>query len=276
MTDVIQRTALIGALVVAATCGFVMDSVAKEYVPQELRDIAVVERLGESIDQSLKFVDHTGKDVTLGDYFGDNVPVLLTLNYYRCAMLCNLQLNALVPAIKGNGLKPSHEYRIVTVSIDPREGPEAATGKRDTYLKALGMGRDVDWSFLTGTEDQIAQLAEQVGFKYSYDEKTDQYAHGAAVYFLSPKGTLTKYLYGLSYLARDVRFALLDAAEGTLGNSIDAFLLSCFYYDAELGSYVAEAWRVMRLGGVMIVLALTLFLGAMWRVELRRRATEVL
>ena len=276
MTDVIQRTALIGALVVAASCGFVMDSVAKEYVPQELRDIAVVERLGESIDQSLKFVDHTGKDVTLGDYFGDNVPVLLTLNYYRCAMLCNLQLNALVPAIKGNGLKPSHEYRIVTVSIDPREGPEAATGKRDTYLKALGMGRDVDWSFLTGTEDQIAQLAEQVGFKYSYDEKTDQYAHGAAVYFLSPKGTLTKYLYGLSYLARDVRFALLDAAEGTLGNSIDAFLLSCFYYDAELGSYVAEAWRVMRLGGVMIVLALTLFLGAMWRVELRRRATEVL
>jgi len=276
MTHVIQRTALIGALVVAATCGFVGDSVAKEYVPQELRDIAVVERLGESIDQSLKFVDHTGKAVTLGDYFGDNVPVLLTLNYYRCAMLCNLQLNALVPAIKGNGLKPSHEYRIVTVSIDPREGPEAATGKRDTYLKALGMGRDVDWSFLTGTEDQIAQLAEQVGFKYSYDEKTDQYAHGAAVYFLSPKGTLTKYLYGLSYLARDVRFALLDAAEGTLGNSIDAFLLSCFYYDAELGSYVAEAWRVMRLGGVMIVLALTLFLGAMWRVELRRRATEVL
>lgn len=275
MTDFSHRCTLIAVVCAVAVCAFVGDSAAKEYVPQELRNVAVIERLGDEVDQDLAFVDHTGKDVKLGDFLGGHKPVLLTLNYYRCAMLCNLQLNALVPAIKGAGLEPSDDYRIVTVSIDPREGPEAATGKRDTYLKALGMGGDVDWSFLTGTQDQIAKLAEQVGFNYSYDEKTDQYAHGAAVYFLSPKGTITRYLYGLQYLARDVRFALLDAAQGTLGNTVDAFLLSCFYYDAELGSYVTEAWQVMRLGGVGIMLALTLFLGAMWRVELRRRATEV-
>ena len=268
--------ALITVLVAVMTCAFAADVQGKEYIPQELREIKVVERLGQDVDKTLAFVDHDGKAVTLGDYLDDGKPVLLTLNYYRCQMLCNLQLNALVPGIKGNGLSPSSDYRVVTVSIDPREGPAVAAGKRATYFKALGMGADVDWSFLTGTEDQIAQLADQVGFKYSYDAKTDQYAHGAAVYFLSPTGTITRYLYGLSYLARDVRFALLAAAEGTLGNTIDVFLLSCFYYDAAIGSYVAEAWKVMRLGGVGIVLALTLFLSAMWRIELHRRAMEVL
>ncbi len=264
------------ALVAVLSCAWIGDSHGKEYVPRELREIGVAERLGDSVDQDLHFVDQDGEQVTLRDYLDDGIPVLLTLNYYRCKMLCNLQLNALVPGIKGNGLKPNDDYRIVTVSIDPREGPAVASAKRQTYLKALGMGADVDWSFLTGTKDQIDKLADAVGFKYSYDQQTDQYAHSAAVYFLSPTGKITRYLYGLSYLARDVRFALLDAAEGTLGTTVDRFLLSCFHYDAELGSYAAEAFEIMRLSGVAIVLALTLFLGAMWRIELRRRATEVL
>ncbi len=275
MPDFSRPNVLTVVIVAILSCALVRSSAAKEYVPRELRDIAVVERLGEDVDLDLQFVDHDGKAVTLSDYVDGGVPVLLTLNYYRCKMLCNLQLNALVPGIKGNGLDPAEDYRIVTVSIDPREGPDVANPKRQTYLEALGMGSDVDWSFLTGTEDQITKLAEQVGFSYSYDEKTDQYAHGAAIYFLSPKGAITRYLYGLSYLARDVRFALLDAAEGTLGTTVDRFLLSCFHYDAELGSYAAEAFKIMRLSGAAIVFVLTLFLGAMWRIELQRRATEV-
>lgn len=276
MPSLIQICSLTLALVAAVSCASIKDLQAKEYVPRELRDIGVVERLGKDVDTDLRFIDQDGEAVTLGDYLDGEKPVLLTLNYYRCQMLCNLQLNALVPAIKGNGLEPSDDYRIVTVSIDPREGPAVAAAKRLSYLRSLGMGKDVDWSFLTGTEDQIVKLADQVGFAYSYDEKTDQYAHGAAVYFLSPKGTITRYLYGLSYLARDVRFALLDAAEGTLGTTVDRFLLSCFHYDAELGSYAAEAFKIMRLSGVAILFVLTLFLSAMWRIELRRRATEVL
>ena len=276
MPSLIQICSLTLALVAAVSCASIKDLQAKEYVPRELRDIGVVERLGKDVDTDLLFIDQDGEAVTLGDYLDGEKPVLLTLNYYRCQMLCNLQLNALVPAIKGNGLEPSDDYRIVTVSIDPREGPAVAAAKRLSYLRSLGMGKDVDWSFLTGTEDQIVKLADQVGFAYSYDEKTDQYAHGAAVYFLSPKGTITRYLYGLSYLARDVRFALLDAAEGTLGTTVDRFLLSCFHYDAELGSYAAEAFKIMRLSGVAILFVLTLFLSAMWRIELRRRATEVL
>lgn len=271
-----HRTALLAAFAVALLCLAPMTADAEEYVPPALRDLEIKQLIGDPVAGDLPFVDHEGKKVTLNDYLADGKPVLLTLNYYSCRMLCSMQLNALLPAIKGAGLKPNDDYKIVTVSFDHREGTELAASKREMYLKALGMGRDVDWSFLTGTEQDIAALAESVGFEFNYDEQTDQFAHGAAVYFLSPQGVITRYLFGLQYLARDVRFALLDAANGALSSPVDFFLQSCFYYDAALGSYVAVAWRVMRLGGVAVLLALSVFLSFMWRIEMTRRASEVL
>ncbi|MCO4771365.1 MAG: SCO family protein [Deltaproteobacteria bacterium] len=270
------RTALLAALVVVVACAWSTPVQAEDYVPPALRELDIDQRIGDSVDLTRTFVDHEGKTVALADYFADGKPVLLTMNYYSCRMLCSMQLNAMLPAIKGAGLEPSDDYRIVTVSFDHREGPDLAKDKRTTYLKALGMGRDVDWSFLVGDEANIKALADEIGFKFNYDEQTDQFAHGAAVYFLSPKGVITRYLFGLQYLARDVRFAVLDAANGALSSPVDFFLQSCFYYDAALGSYVAVAWRVMRLGGVAIVLALTAFLSVMWRIEMRRRASEVI
>ena len=275
MTLLRHPTALLSALAAVLLCVVPNAGHAEEYVPPALRDLEVKQLIGETVAAALPFVDHEGKNVTLNDFLAEGKPVLLTLNYYRCRMLCSMQLNALLPAIKGAGLKPNDDYKIVTVSIDHREDTELAANKREMYLKALGMGRDVNWSFLTGTEQDIAALAESVGFQFNYDEQTDQFAHGAAVYFLSPKGVITRYLFGLQYLARDVRFALLDAANGALSSPVDFFLQSCFYYDAALGSYVAVAWRVMRLGGVAVVLALSVFLSFMWRLEMRRRASEV-
>lgn len=261
------------ALAVLMAC--VRPAAAVDYVPPALRDLTIKQLIGKQVADA-KFVDHEGKSVSISDYYGDGKPVLLTMNYYQCRMLCSMQLNGLLPGLKGNGLDPAEDYRIVTVSFDAREGSELAASKREQYLKALGMGKDVDWAFLTGTEDQIRLLADSVGFQFNYDEQTDQFAHGAAAYFISPKGVITRYLFGLQYLARDVRFALLDAANGALSTPVDHFLQSCFYYDAALGSYVALAWRVMRLGGVAVLLALSAFLSVMWRVEMRRRASEVI
>ena len=267
---------LVCALALAALCLGGGAAVAKEWVPPALKAISVDQKIGSSVDPGLSFLDQDGKAVTLGDYLGDGKPLLLTLNYFSCKMLCSLQLNALLPAIRGAGVVPGTDYRIVTVSIDPREGPELARAKRASYVNELKLGPEVDWSFLTGTQETITALADEVGFRYTFDAGTDQFAHGAAVYFLSPAGVISRYLFGLTYLARDLRFAVLDAAEGKLGSIIDVFLLSCFHYDSELGSYETVAWRVMRLGGVAIVLALSSFLSVMWRIELKRRATEVL
>ncbi len=276
MTRSPTSIALLAAFAVALSCVLPGAAGAVDYVPPALRDLEITQLIGEPAAVDVPFTDHQGKEVRLRDYLQDGKPVLLTLNYFSCRMLCSMQLNALLPAVKGAGLDPSEDYRIVTVSFDAREGTELAASKRETYLKALGMGRDVDWSFLTGSAESIQTLADSVGFKFNYDAQTDQFAHGAAVYFLSPKGVITRYLFGLQYLARDVRFALLDAASGALSSPVDFFLQSCFYYDAALGSYVAVAWRVMRLGGVAVLLALAAFLSLMWRIEMRRRASEVI
>jgi protein SCO1/2 len=148
----------------------------------------------------LPFTDHTGKKVKLGDYFDGKRPVLLTMNYFRCPVLCNVQLNELTETLHDFDWTPGDEhFRIVTVSIDPREQPSWPAAKRATHLEALGRGDAVDWEFLTGDALSIRLLAAQLGIQYAYDPEQDQYAHPAVVMFASPEGKIARYVYGLSY-----------------------------------------------------------------------------
>ncbi|HFE44231.1 MAG TPA: SCO family protein, partial [Nannocystis exedens] len=209
--------------------------------------IDVDEHLGEVIDGDLTFKDHTGATVRLGDYFDGTRPVLLTLNYYRCPVLCNVQLNALTETLGALEWTPGDEhFQIVTVSIDPKEGPEVASPKRDSHLKALGRGDDVGWAFLTGDALNIKLLAAQVGVGYAYDAEQDQYAHPAVIMFLAPDGKIVRYVYGLTYDPKDVKFGLIEASEGRVGDTIDRIILSCFHYDATLGRYGPFAFGLMR------------------------------
>lgn len=243
---------------------------AEEQLPAELEGITVSERLGEYVDGQLAFTDHEGRNVRLADYFDGTRPVLLTLNYYRCTTLCDIQLNQLKTGLRELGWEPGGDYRIVTVSIDHRESPALARGKRATYLEALGMG-EVDWSFLVGSERNVKAVAESVGFGFRYDGETDQYAHPAAVMFLSPDGKVARYLYGLEYSAWDLRFALLEAAEGRVGSVTDRVILSCFHYDPSTKRYGPFAFGIMRMGGALTVVLLGGFLLMMWRRERDRR-----
>ncbi len=248
-------------------------ALAKEYVPVALQQITVQEHLGGAVDRSLRFTDHEGVEQSLGELMGGDKPVLLTLNYYRCKMLCSVQLNGLLTALRGMGFKAGGDFRIVTVSIDPREGPEVASEKRQSYLTELG-NANMDWTFATGDKASIDALADSLGYTYEYDEVQDQFAHTAAIFFLTPTGTISRYLYGLTYVSRDVRMALVEAGEGRIGSAVDRVLLSCFHYDSSVGNYVPFAFGVMRAGGLVIVSTLSLFLGFMWRIE-RRRKVEV-
>lgn len=229
--------------------------------------IDVDEHLGEVIDGDLTFKDHTGATVRLGDYFDGTRPVLLTLNYYRCPVLCNVQLNALTETLGALEWTPGDEhFQIVTVSIDPKEGPEVASPKRASHLKALGRGDDVGWAFLTGDALNIKLLAAQVGVGYAYDAEQDQYAHPAVIMFLAPDGKIVRYVYGLTYDPKDVKFGLIEASEGRVGDTIDRIILSCFHYDATLGRYGPFAFGLMRLGGVF-----TIFFMGMGFLWFRRR-----
>lgn len=247
---------------------------AEEQTPEALRSVTIREKLGSPVDLSLAFTDHTGAPVTLGQYVADGKPVLLTLNYYECPMLCTLMLNSLVRGVGDLGWKPGDRFRMVTISIDPDETPALAAAKRASYLKSLGMGDDVDWSFLVGTKENIDAVANAIGFEYSFDEKTAQYAHPAALFFVSQSGRVARYLYGIEYSARDLKFAIVETSEGRVGSPIDKLILSCFHYDATVGAYGPWAMGVMRLGGGVGAALLALFLFVMWRRESRMRRME--
>jgi protein SCO1/2 len=239
----------------------------------EAKQVAVDEMLGGYLDMDLEFVDHNGKQVELGDYFDGKHPVLVTLNYYRCPTLCNLQLNALTRTLESFEWTAGEQYRIVTVSIDPREDAELAANKRASHLEALGRG-DVDWNFLTGDAAQVMMLAAQLGVGYAYDAEQDQYAHPAVLMFISPEGKVARYLYGLEYNPNDLKFALMEAAEGRVGSPVDKLILSCFHYDATLGEYGPFAMGIMRLGGAGMVLIVGIPLIIVWRRERRLRVSQ--
>ncbi|MGM0577293.1 MAG: SCO family protein [Myxococcota bacterium] len=261
-------------LAIAAALGGLLlahPALGKKPVPEELEGVDVDNRLGETIDTSLSFTDHEGREVTLEESFDGEQPVLLTLNYFRCTTLCSMQLNELTKALKNMDLTAGEDgFRILTVSFDPGDDTVVASGKRESYLEELGRGQDVDWTFLTGDQDAIAKLTGQLGYHYSYDEESEQYAHSPVVYVLSPDGKIARYLFGLTYSPRDLRFAIVEASEGKVGNAFDKIILSCFHYVSSEGKYTPFAFGFMRIGAALVLLAMAIFLVFHWRRDKRR------
>ncbi len=239
--------------------------------PQALQGIDVIEHLGETIPDTLTFQDETGKTVKLGNYLHQGKPLILVMAYYRCPMLCNLVLNAVCESAKGLELSLGKDYSILTVSIDSRETWELAAAKKTRYKEAFGKsGVEQGWFFLADQFGNAKVLADAIGFKYFYDKKRDEYAHPAVIVLLSPEGKITRYVYGISYKQFDLKLGLIEASQGKVGNTIDRLILSCFHYDPKAGSYVPVAMSIMRLGGVITLIALTAILGSLWMRESRK------
>lgn len=251
----------------------VRSSSAELSAPKELSGVTVKENLGNKIDLDLPFTDERGKKVTLRDYFGDSKPILLTLNYHSCSMLCNLQLNALSESLSGLDWKAGNQFRMLTVSIDPKDTVKMAADKRSYYVRKIGKG-DVEWTFLVGAEAHIKKLANAVGFEYKYDAASGQYAHPAVAFFLGTDGRVMRYLYGITLSPQDIKFALLETAEGRIGSPVEKLILSCFQYDAHRGSYAPFAMGIMRLAGIVTVLVLGALIFIAFRRE-RRRKTPI-
>lgn len=243
---------------------------AEQTVPPELRGIEIEDRHGNSVPLDTPFVDHNGAAVRLGDYFKAKRPVILVLNYYGCPTLCSMVLNGLVDGLRGLEFMLGKDFEVVALSIDPREKPALAHSKRAAYLLSLGREAQKDaWPFLTATEKAVGAVAEAVGFHYRYDAATNQYAHAAGIFVLTPEGRLSRTLYGMVFPARDLRLALVEASKGEIGSPIDKLLLFCYHYDPETRRYGLTPMGVMRIGGVLTVVFLGLFLLSARRRERR-------
>jgi protein SCO1/2 len=235
--------------------------------PGILGRIGIDQRLNHQVPLDLPFVDETGKDVTLGEYFGKR-PVLLAMVYYECPMLCTQVLNGVTGALKTITFDVGQEFDVVAVSINPREGPGLAAQKKASYLERYGRPQTAHgWHFLTGREEHIRALAKAVGFRYEFDEALQQYAHGAGVELITPKGVIARYFYGIEYSPRDLRLGIIEASEEKIGSPIDTALLLCFHYDPATGKYGPTALTLVRLGAVLTIVVFGVFLFVSLRRE---------
>lgn len=242
-----------------------------DQLPVPLQSAGITEKLGARVSlDAIELRDEGGQPVRLRSVFARGRPVVLALVYYECPSLCSFVLNALIDALKGMDWSPGHQFEVVTVSIDPREGPELAAKKKEAYLRALGRpGAEQGWHFLTGTENQIKKLASELGFGYSYDEKEKQFAHSAGLFVLTPEGQLSRILYGINYKPRDLRLAVLEAGQGKIGTVVDRFLLFCYRYDPNSRSYSVYLFNVMRVAAALTVLVMAMAFGAVWLKQRR-------
>jgi len=276
-------TCLIGAAfcVAAATPAFAQmgGTVAPGYkqepgqissaLPTPLREIGFDQNLGKQVPLDTEFTDESGRTVKLGDYFGKR-PVVMVFAYYDCPMLCTMVINGLASALDVLSLEPGKDFEIVTVSFDPRDTPATATAKKAGYiLRYKKPNASAAWHFLTGRQPEIDRLTKAAGFRYAWDADTKQFAHPTGVIVLTPDGRLARYLFGIEYGPRDLRYAIVEASGGKVGTAVDSLLLYCYHYDPTTGRYGLGIMRAIRIGGAGTVLALGAFIVVMVRREKR-------
>lgn len=252
------------AIITAAltSCAFAQDfysgqpPVKAEGKPQSILNVGIDQKLNQQLPLDLQFRDELGKPVKLGDYFGKK-PVVLTLVYYTCPMLCGEVEIGMASVFKVLKFDPGREFEAVSVSINPHETPQDAMAEKQKFMKFYGRPQtDSGVHMLVGDQASITALAKAVGYRYNYDAKSGQYSHATSIMVVTPEGKLAQYFYGIEYSPKDLRLALVQASQEKIGSIVDAALLYCFHYDPSTGRYSAAILNIVKLAGVSTVFGL--------------------
>jgi len=243
-------------------------------LPAVLKEVGIDQKLNQPLPADATFKDEAGNEVKLGSYFGKR-PIVLSLVYYDCPMLCTQVLNGMISSFKTLSLEPGQDFDVMSISFDPRETPELAAAKKKVYVNYLPeskrAGATSGWHFLTGDEENIRRVTEAVGFRYRWDTSTNQFAHASAIYVVTPEGKLSHYFYGIEYAPRDLRLGLVEASQNKIGSVVDQLMLYCYHYDPEKGRYGAIVMNMVRLGGVVTLICI----GLMFLVMRKRNSARV-
>jgi len=242
-------------------------TLATARLPQ-FEHVSFRQRLDTQLPLDTHFKDETGRDVTLGHYFDGRRPVILAFVYYSCPMLCTQVMNGVSSAAKALPFGAGKDFDVVFISFDPRDKPETASAKKTALMNYWAMqNQSGAWHFLTGEEPQIKEVTSAAGFFYMWDEPSQQYAHLSGLLVLTPEGRLSRYFYGIEYSPKELRLALFESGQGHIGSLVDELLLYCYHYDPANGRYGAVVMNLVRLGGVLTVLAIAGFILLMRRQE---------
>ena len=243
-------------------------------LPPALQEVRIEQKLDQQLPLDLVFRDESGREVKLGQYFGHK-PVVLAFVYYDCPMLCTQVLNGMVTSFRVLPFQVGNEFDVVTISFDPRETPELAQKKKKVYVdylpEKMRAGAASGWHFLTGDQANIDKITAAAGFRYHWDDKTQQFAHASAIMVTTPHGKLSRYYYGIEYPARGLRLGLIESSANKIGSPVDQLLLYCYHYDPATGRYGAVVMNIMRVAGVITLLGIVAMLVILARTS--RRAT---
>lgn len=241
-------------------------------MPAALQQVRFDQKLDARLPLDARFKDENGASVALGDYFGKR-PVVLAFVYYECPMLCNQILNGLVSGVKVLDESVGTDFDVVAVSFDARETPVQAAAKKATYVDQYKRpGAERGWHFLTGDEASIKRVTDAAGFQFAWDAATQQFAHASGVIVATPDGRLARYLFGIEYPPRDLKFALMESSAGRIGSVVDQVLLYCYHYDPATGGYSRAAMNIVQVGGAVTVAALLGFIAISLRRDARVQA----
>jgi protein SCO1/2 len=229
------------------------------------------QKLGAQIPLDVEFRDEAGKTVSLKEYFGRR-PVILSLVYYSCEDLCPLVIDGLVRSMRPLSFNIGDQFDVITLSFDSRDTPALAAAKKSDFVKRYSRpGGERGWHFLTGEETAIRRLTEAVGFHYNYDRENDRFGHATGIILLTPDGKIARYFYGIEFSPRDLRLGLIEASAKKIASPIDQLLLFCYHYDPATGKYSLLVTNIVRLAGIVTVLALVTFIAVMIRRDRNRR-----
>lgn len=249
---------------------------ASDGKPRMLEGVGIDQKLDGQLPLDLTFNDESGAQVRLGDYFGKR-PVVVSLVYYNCPMLCNQVLNGLTSSMEiVRSFDIGKEFEVVTISFDPRETPELARQKKETYIRWYRRpGASDGWHFLTGGKHEIDKLSDAVGFRYRYDPATDQFVHASGIMLATSQGKLARYFYGVEYAPRDLKLGLIEASENKIGSPVDKLLLYCYHYDPAAGKYGPVVMNMIRVGGAATVISFVTLLLWMRRRTARQQTVKM-
>jgi len=235
-------------------------------------EVQVHEHLGNKVPLDAQFTTSDGKPVRLGDLLKGDLPTILTFNYSDCPMLCSLQLNGLSKVLPeltnkedGFGLYLGGHFRIVTIDLEPTEPLPKLAKMKAKYIDRLPAWQHAEasagWTFLKGDEATIRRVADTVGFKYTYLPDRAEWAHPAALIFLSTTGAVTRYVYGIDFAAAMMRESIVLAGKAEPSSAV-GFLNRCYHYDPEANSHARAGVLALRIGaaGFVVLLFSTLAL----------------
>jgi protein SCO1/2 len=269
----IRLSAIVGALALIALSAPTLAADRMEALPAELEGVGFTEHLNALLPLETPLVDQDGKRIVLGDVVGKGKPVVLTLYYAACPMLCNVTADGLDTALHGLPWTPGKEFDVVSVSIDPKETPSRAKLTQKQRVSRLDRPEAAaGWHVLTGKEPDIKRVADAVGFGYKYLPERNEYSHAAGVILVTPEGRIARYLYGVKFDPEAFRLSLLEASQGRITQSaLDQVILFCFHYDPSTKRYAPTAVALMRAGGAVTVLVIGIFLTTAWLRSSRKR-----